>query len=95
MKLLVFPTDNSVTVIAIKGASKRSVATGKSNRKEPVSTDLLQSIADGADLSNELDHLFVVLCRVSLRCDGVSRIKRNQVSFHNAYVTIKVDKSKS
>ena len=91
MKLLVLPTDNSAIVIAIRGTSKRCVATGKSNRKEPVSTDLLQSTADGADLSNEIDHLFVVLCRVSFRCDGVSRIKRNQVSFHNVYVTIKVD----
>ena len=95
---LVSPTDSSL-VVAVRDASKRILGTGRSNRKEPIPPELLKSIVDGADLSNGLElrnvSLYLLCFAGFLRFDDVSRVKRNQISFHNGYLSIKVDKSKN
>lgn len=95
---LVSPTDSSL-VAAVREASKRILGTGRSNRKEPMPRDLLQSIVDRADLSNGLELrnvcLYVLCFAGFLRFDDVSRVKRNEISFHSGYMSIKVEKSKN
>ena len=93
---LVSHTDSSL-VAAVREASKRILGTGRSNRKEPMPRDFLQSIVDRADLSNDLELrnvcLYVLFFVVFLRFDHVSRVKRNEISFHSGYMSIKVEKS--
>ena len=95
---LVSPTDSSL-VAAVREASKRILGTGRSNRKEPMSRDLLQSIIDRADLSTGLELrnacLYVLCFPGFLRFDDVSRVKRNEIYFHSGYMSIKVEKSKN
>ena len=85
---LVSPTDSSL-VAAAREASKRILGTSRSNRKEPVPRDLLQSIVDRANRSNGLELrnicLYVLCFAGFLRFDDVSRVK----------MSIKVEKSKN
>ena len=85
---LVSPTDSSL-VAAVREPSKRILGTSRSNRKEPMPRDLLQSIVDRADLSNGLELrnvcLYVLCFAGFLRFDDVSRVK----------MSIKVEKSKN
>ena len=61
--------------------------------------DLLQSIVDRADLSNGLELrnvcLYVLCFAGFLRFYDVNRVKRNEISFHSGYMSIKVEKSKN
>ena len=97
---LVSPTDSSL-VVAVREASQRILGTGRSNRKEPMPRDLIKGIVDRADLSNGLELRNVclysyLLCFAGfLRFDDVSRVKRNEISFHSGYMAIKVEKSKN
>ena len=47
------PTDNKV-VSRVREAAKRILGAGRPNSKEPLSTDILKDIVEGADLSNIL-----------------------------------------
>ena len=95
---LASPTDSSL-VVAVRDASKRILGTARSNRKELITPELLKSIVGGADLSNGLELrnvcLYLLCFAGFLRFDDVSRIKRNQISFHTGYMSIKVEKSKN
>ena len=95
---LVSPTDSSL-VVAVRDASKRILGTARSNQKEPITPELLKSIVGGANLSNGLElrnFCLYLLCFAGfLGFDDVSRIKRNQISFHTGYMSIKVEKSKN
>ena len=95
---LVSPTDSSL-VVAVRDASKRILRTARSNRKEPITPELLKSIVGGANLSNGLElrnvYLYLLCFAGFLRFDDVSRIKRNHISFHTGYMSIKVEKSKN
>ena len=95
---LASPTDSSL-VVAVRDASKRILGTARSNRKEPITPELLKTIVGGADLSNALELrnvcLYLLCFAGFLRFDDVSRIKRNRISFHSGYMSIKVEKSKN
>ena len=95
---LASPTDSSL-VVAVRDASKRILGIARSNRKEPITPELLKSIVGGADLSNGLELrnvcLYLLCFAGFLRFEDVSRIKRNQISFHTGYMSIKVEKSKN
>lgn len=95
---LASPTDSSL-VVAVRDASKRILGTARSNRKEPITPELLKSIVGGADLSKGLELrnvcLYLLCFAGFLRFDDVSRIKRNQISFHTGYMSIKVEKRKN
>ena len=60
-------TDSSL-VAAVIEASKRILGTDRSNRKEPMPRDLLQSIVDRADLSNGLELRNVCLYVLCFAC---------------------------
>jgi len=93
---LASPTNSSL-VVAVRDASKRILGTTRPNWKEPITPELLKSIVVRANLSNGLELRNVCLYRLCfadfLRFDDVSRIKRNHISFHTGYMSIKVKKS--
>jgi len=93
---LASPTDSS-PVVAVRDASKRILGTVRSDRKEPITPEILKRIVGGANLSNGLELrnvcLYLLCFAGFLRFDHVSRIKG--ISFHTGYMSIKVWKSKN
>ena len=91
------PTDNP-TVAAVRLASKRILGTAILNRKEPISSNLIQDIAQ-SNLDNPVElrnaTLYVLCFTGFLRFDDVSRIRRSYISFHEGHVAIRVHKSKN
>ena len=77
---------------------KRILGTGKSNRKEPLTIEILKDIIDGADLSNTLQLRNICLYGLSyvafFRSEEVTRIRRNHIRFCEGYMIIEVEKSK-
>ena len=56
------PTDNQV-VSRVREAAKRILGTGRPNRKEPFSTDVLKDIVEGADLQTFCTlEMYVYMC---------------------------------
>ena len=91
------PTENQV-VSRVREAAKRILGDGRPNRKEPLSTDVLKDIVEGADLSNIL-HLRNV-CLYVLAYAGFFRsvevlhsyIRMNHIHFHEGFMIIKLEK---
>ena len=92
------PTANP-SVNRVREAAKRLLGAGKSNRKEPLTIKILKDIIDGVDLSNALQLRNVCLYVLSFagffRSEEVLRIRRSHISFHDGYMIIKVDTSKT
>ena len=92
------PTDNPV-VEAVRCASKRILGTRVVNPEEPISSSVIHDLIGLADLQNPV-HLRNVTMRVLsfagfFRFDDVSRIRRNDIFFHEGFMVIKVLKSKN
>jgi len=92
------PTDNA-SVDRVRDGSKGTLGAERENRKEPLPLEVLKAIVDGSDLSDCLvlgNVCLFLLCFIGfLRFDDVSRIKRNQISFHEGFMKNKIDKSKN
>ena len=92
------PTDNSV-VENVRSAAKRILGTAAVNRKEPISSDLIRKIVSQANLDNPVDLRNVtmyVLCFTGFfRFDDISRVRRSDISFHEGFMVIQVQKSKN
>ena len=92
------PTDNALAGRVREGA-KRILGTERANRKEPLPLGVLKAIVDGSDLSDCLVLrnvcLFLLCFTGFLRFADVSRIRRNQISFHEGFMKIKIGKSKN
>ncbi|XP_068752753.1 integrase/recombinase xerD homolog [Montipora capricornis] len=92
------PTDNQV-VSRVREAAKRILGAGRPNRKEPLSTDVLKDIVEGADLSNILHLrnvcLYVLAYAGFFRSEEVLNIRMNHIHFHEGCMIIKVEKSKT
>ena len=92
------PTDNQV-VSRVREAAKRILGAGRPNRKEPLSTDILKDIVEGADLSNILHlrnvWLYVLAYAGFFRSEEVLNIRMNHIHFHEGCMIIKVEKSKT
>ena len=95
---LVSPTDNPL-VNRVREAAKRILGAKRCHRKEPLSIDIIKDIFSAADLSNTLqlrNHCLYVLCYAGFfRSEEVTSIRRNHITFHDGYMTIKVEKSKT
>ena len=95
---LASPTDNTL-VIRVREAPNRILGVERRNRKEPITIEILKDIVDNADLSNTLQLrnvcLYVLSYAVFSRSEEVVSIRRNHITFHEDYMTIKVEKSKS
>ena len=92
------PTDNPV-VEAVRCASKRVLGTRVVNRKEPISSSVIHDVIGLANLQNHV-HLpnvtmYVLLFAGFFRFDDVSRIRRNDIFFHEGFMAIRVFKSKN
>ena len=83
----------------VREGAKRILRTERANRKEPLPLEVLKAIVDGSDLSDCLvlrnGCLFLWCFTGFLRFDDVSRIRRNQILFHEGFMKIKIDKSKN
>lgn len=92
------PTDNML-VAKVREAAKRILGTEKRNRKDPLSVDILKQVVENSDLSDILQLrnvcMFVLCFSGFFRCDDVSRIRRNEISFQEDHMIIKVSKSKN
>ena len=92
------PTDNSV-VENVRSAAKKILGTAAVNRKEPISSDLIRKIVSQANLDNPVDLCNVtiyVLCFTGFfRFDDISRVRRSDISFHEGFMVIQVQKSKN
>lgn len=77
----------------------RILGAGRPNRKEPLSTDVLKDIVEGADRSNILHLrnvcLYVLAYAGFFRSEEVLNIKMNHIHFHEGCMIIKVEKSKT
>ena len=89
------PTDNQV-VSRVREAAQRILGAGRSNRKEPLSTDVLKDIVDGADLSNILHLrnvcLYVLAYAGFFRSEEVLNIRMSHIHFQEGCMIIKVEK---
>ena len=95
---LVSPTDNPL-VKRIREAAKRSLGAKRFHRKEPLSIEIIKDIISAADLSNTLqlrNFCLYVLCYAGFfRSEEVTSIRKNHTTFHDGYMIIKVEKSKT
>lgn len=92
------PTDNPI-VEAVRSASKIIFGAGIVNRKEPISSSLILDIIGKSNLDNPVELRNVTMYVLSFtgffRFDDVSRIRRNDISFNEGFMVIKVLKSKN
>ena len=92
------PTDNPV-VEAVRCASKRVLVTRVVNRKKPISSSVIHDLIGLADLQNPIHLRNVTMYVLSFagffRFDDVSRIRRNDIFFHEGFMVIRVLKSKN
>ena len=95
---LVSPTDNPL-VNRVREAAKRILGAKRCHRKEPLSIEIIKDIISAADLSNTLqlrNICLYVLCYAGFfRSEEVTSIRRNHITFHDGYMIIKVEKSKT
>ena len=86
-------------MIRVREAANRILGVERRNRKEPITSEILKDIVNNADLSNTLQLRNVCLYVLSyagfFRSEEVVSIRRNLITFHEGYMTIKVEKSKS
>ena len=92
------PTDNSV-VENVRSAAKTILGTAAVNRKEPIFSDLIRKIVSQANLDNPVDLRNVTMCVLCFtgffRFDDISRVRRSDISFHEGFMVIQVQKSKN
>ena len=78
------PTDNQL-VSRVREAAKKILGAGRSNRKEPLSIEVLREIVEGADLSNILQLrnvcLYVLAYAGFFRSEEVLNIRMSSYSF--------------
>ena len=92
------PTANPI-VEAVRSASKRILGTALVNRKEPILSSAIHDIISRSYFDNPVElrniTLFVLSFAGFFRFDDVSRIRRNDISFNDGFMVIKVPKSKN
>ena len=95
---MVSPTDNQL-VSRVREAAKRILGAARPNRKEPITIEVLNDMVGRADLSNILQLRNVCLYPLSyagfFRSEEVLNIRMNHIYFHERYMLIKVEKSKT
>ena len=95
---LVSPKDNPL-VNRVREAAKRILGAKRCHRKEPLSIEIIKDIMSAADLSNTLQLRNIchfVLCYAGFfRWEEVVSIRRSHITFHDDYMTIKDEKSKT
>ena len=90
---------NSPIVHAISRASKRIIGTRVTNKKEPISPDMIRKLVDISNLDNLLELrnvcIFLLAYAGFFRIEEVLHIKYGDISFHSGYVVINLEVSKT
>ena len=90
---------NSPIVHAISRASKRIFGTRVSNKKEPISPEMIRTLVDISNLDNLLELrnvcIFLLAYAGFFRIEEVLHIRYGDISFHSGYVTINLEVSKT
>ena len=90
---------NSPIVHAISRASKRIIGTRVTNKKEPISPDMIRKLVDIINLDNLLELrnvcIFLLAYAGFFRIEEVLHIKYGDISFHSGYVVINLEVSKT
>ena len=92
------PTNSSI-VHAISRASKRIIGTRVTNKKEPISPDMIRKLVDISNLDNLLELrnvcIFLLAYAGFFRIEEVLHIKYGDIRFHSGYVVINLEVSKT
>ena len=90
---------NSPIVHAISRASKRIIGTRVTNKKEPISPEMITRLVDISNLDNLLELrnvcIFLLAYAGFFRIEEVLHIKYGDISFRSGYVTINLEVSKT
>ena len=96
---LVPPTRDNPLVNRVREAARRILGGKWCHRKEPLSIEIINDIISAADLFNTLqlrNICLYFLCYAGFfRSEEVTSIRRNHITFHDGYMIIKVEKSKT
>ena len=90
---------NSPIVHAISRASKRIIGTRVTNKKEPISPDMIRNLVNISNLDNLLELrnvcIFLLAYARFFRIEEVLHFKYGDISFHSGYVVINLEVSKT
>ena len=92
------PTDSPI-IHDVSRAAKRLMGTRLINKKEPILPDMIKKLVEASNLDNLLNLrnvcIFVLAFARFFRIEEVLHIKYGEITFHDTYVAIKVDRSKT
>ena len=92
------PTDSPI-ICGLRQTAKRLSGTRVVNKKEPISADMIKSLVNRSNLENLLDLrnlcIFLLAYTGFFRIEEAFHIKYGDICFHDNYVAINVDKSKT
>ena len=92
------PTDSPI-ICGLRQTAKRLSGTRVVNKKEPISADMIKSLVNRSNLENLLDLrnlcIFLLAYTGFFRIEEALHIKYGDICFHDNYVAINVDKSKT
>ena len=92
------PTDHPFVKLAYDGATRLSNYQG-TQKKEPFTASMLQSLLDLDGLENLIYFRFVIICILGftgfLRLDELLNLKVQEISFHSSYMTLTIPKCKN
>ena len=92
------PTDSPI-IHDVSRAAKRLMGTRLINKKEPILPDMIKKLVEASNLDNLLNLrnvcIFVLAFARFFRIEEVLHIKYGDITFHDFYVAIKVDRSKT
>ena len=92
------PTDSPI-IHDVSRAAKRLIGTRLINKKEPILPDMIRKLVEASNLDNLLNLrnvcIFLLAFAGFFRIEEVLSIKYGDITFHDSYVVIRVDRSKT
>ena len=92
------PTDSSI-IHDVSRAAKILIGTRLINKKEPILPDMIRKLVEASNLDNLLNLrnvcIFLLAFAGFFRIEEVLSIKYGDITFHDSYVVIRVDRSKT
>ena len=92
------PTDSPI-IHDVSRAAKRLIGTRLVNKKEPILPDMIKKLVEASNPDNLLNLrnvcIFLLAFAGFFRIEEVLHIKYGDITFHDTYVAIKVDRSKT
>jgi len=92
------PTDSPI-IHNVSRAAKRLIGTPLINKKELILPDMIKTLVEASNLDSSLNlrnvSIFLLAFAGFFRIEEVLHIKYGDITFHNTYVAIKADRSKT